>query len=104
MLEIRSVTKSYDNELEGGKAKRVLDPIDVQVPENQFVCLLGASGCGKTTLLRIIAGLTTPDTGNVAIGGRVVERPGQQSSLVFQNYGLLPWRTIMGNVEFGLET
>src|SRR5260221_10672097 len=103
MLEIRSVTKSYDNELEGGKAKRVLDPINVAVPENQFVCLLGASGCGKTTLLRIIAGLTRPDSGAVLIEGTAVTRPGQRSSLVFQNYGLLPWRTVTGNVEFGLE-
>jgi ABC-type nitrate/sulfonate/bicarbonate transport system ATPase subunit/ABC-type nitrate/sulfonate/bicarbonate transport system permease component len=104
MLEIRSVTKSFDNELENGKPKPVLEQINLQVPDSQFVCLLGASGCGKTTLLRIIAGLTIADSGTVSIDGKVVDRPGQQSSLVFQNYGLLPWRTIMGNVEFGLET
>lgn len=104
MLEIRSVTKTYDNELEVREAKRVLDPINLDIPENQFVCLLGASGCGKTTLLRIIAGLTRPDSGAVLIEGKAVTRPGQQSSLVFQNYGLLPWRTVTGNVEFGLET
>ncbi len=104
MLEIRSVTKTYDNELEDREAKRVLDPINLDIPENQFVCLLGASGCGKTTLLRIVAGLTRPDSGTVLIEGKAVTRPGQQSSLVFQNYGLLPWRTVTGNVEFGLET
>ncbi len=104
MLDIRSVSKSYDTEDRANGGRQVLDHIDIRVPENQFVCLLGASGCGKTTLLRIIAGLTTSDTGTVSIGGRIVERPGQQSSLVFQNYGLLPWRTIMRNVEFGLET
>ncbi len=82
----------------------VLDAVSFTVPQNQFVCLLGASGCGKTTLLRIVAGLTVPDGGDDP-GRRhsTCSGPGQDRSLVFQNYGLLPWRTVMGNVEFGLE-
>jgi NitT/TauT family transport system ATP-binding protein len=102
MLEIDALTKVYGGD--GGVARNlVLDAIGFDVPQNQFVCLLGASGCGKTTLLRIVAGLTTADSGTIKVEGRTVQGPGQDRSLVFQNYGLLPWRTVMGNVEFGLE-
>jgi NitT/TauT family transport system ATP-binding protein len=81
----------------------VLQSIDLDVPENQFVCLLGASGCGKTTMLRIIAGLTAADSGRVEVANNLVAEPGKYCSLVFQNYGLLPWRTVLANVEFSLE-
>jgi NitT/TauT family transport system ATP-binding protein len=101
MLEIASLTKSYGGE--DGPANLVLDAVGFTVAQNQFVCLLGPSGCGKTTLLRIVAGLTTADAGIIKVEDRAVQGPGQDRSLVFQNYGLLPWRTVMGNVEFGLE-
>src|SRR4051794_22328995 len=100
MLEITNLTKSYGSDaghIEG------LDRISFSVPENQFVCLLGGSGCGKTTLLKIVAGLIGADSGRIAIEGRAVAGPGPDRSMVFQNYGLLPWRTVLGNVEFGLE-
>src|SRR6266436_2810144 len=99
MLSLSSISKAFDDD----DRPPVLADIDLDVPENQFVCLLGASGCGKTTVLRIVAGLTRPDRGAVTIAGQRVERPGQYCSMVFQNYGLLPWRSVMGNVEFGLE-
>jgi NitT/TauT family transport system ATP-binding protein len=101
MLTIRQLTKVYG--AADGSRRLVLDNIDLEVPDNQFACLLGASGCGKTTLLRIVAGLTQVDGGVVSIAGNPVSGPGQDRSMVFQNYGLLPWRTVMGNVEFGLE-
>ena len=97
MLDITALTKSF------GEERRVLDAVSFAVARNQFVCLLGASGCGKTTLLRIVAGLTPADAGEIQLEGRTIAGPGQDRSLVFQNYGLLPWRTVMGNVEFGLE-
>ena len=102
MLEVRQLTKTYGAE-SGQRAMVVLDAVSFSVPENQFVCLLGASGCGKTTLLRIVAGITEADAGIISIGGTPISGPGQDRSMVFQNYGLLPWRTVMGNVEFGLE-
>jgi NitT/TauT family transport system ATP-binding protein len=102
VLEIASLTKLYGGE-GGAAANLVLDAISFTVPQNQFVCLLGSSGCGKTTLLRIVAGLTEETSGTIAVEGKTVHGPGQDRSLVFQNYGLLPWRTVMGNVEFGLE-
>jgi ABC-type nitrate/sulfonate/bicarbonate transport system ATPase subunit len=101
MLNIQHLTKVYA--ADDGTRQVVLDHIALEVPDNQFTCLLGASGCGKTTLLRIVAGLTKADGGTVSIGGLPVTGPGQDRSMVFQNYGLLPWRTVLGNVEFGLE-
>ena len=103
MLEINGLSKSFGTEDAGSKPVVVLDDLSISVPENQFVCLLGASGCGKTTLLRIIAGLTEPDSGTMIVDGKVVTGPGQDRSMVFQSYGLLPWRTVLGNVELGLE-
>jgi NitT/TauT family transport system ATP-binding protein len=81
----------------------VLDRVDVMVPAGTLVTLLGPSGCGKTTLLRITAGLITPDEGYVTISGSRVEKPRKDVCMVFQNFGLLPWRTALGNVEFPLE-
>jgi NitT/TauT family transport system ATP-binding protein len=101
MLQISALTKAFGDE--AGREQLVLDAVSFAVERNQFVCLLGASGCGKTTLLRIVAGLTEADAGEIRLEGRAVAGPGQDRSLVFQNYGLLPWRTVMGNVEFGLE-
>ena len=96
MLTVTQLSKSFE-------ALPVLRDVSFEAPRKQFVCLLGGSGCGKTTLLRIIAGLTTADAGQIVIDGNVVRGPGQDRSMVFQNYGLLPWRTVLGNVEFGLE-
>ncbi len=96
MLEIRRLTKRYG-------ALLVLDRVSFDVPDSQFLCLLGPSGCGKTTLIRIVAGLTVADGGEVLVKGEAIKGPGRNRAMVFQNYGLLPWRTVTGNVEFGLE-
>jgi NitT/TauT family transport system ATP-binding protein len=100
MLEIQSVTKYYQ---ERERRLVVLDRISLGVPANQFLCLLGPSGCGKTTLIRIVHGLTPADEGAVFLDGRPQRKPGTDCAMVFQSYGLLPWRSVMGNVEFGLE-
>src|SRR5438270_10259441 len=101
MLDIQQLSKVYA--ADDGTRHVVLEQIALDVPDNQFTCLLGASGCGKTTLLRIVAGLIKADGGTVSIDGQAVTGPGQDRSMVFQSYGLLPWRTVLGNVEFGLE-
>ena len=100
MLQIAGLSKIFGA---GDQRVLVLDDVGLAVPAQQFVCLLGASGCGKTTLLRIVAGLSAASAGTIRVDGRPVTGPGQDRSMVFQNYGLLPWRTVMGNVEFGLE-
>jgi ABC-type nitrate/sulfonate/bicarbonate transport system ATPase subunit len=81
---------------------RALAEIHVQVRAGEFLSLIGPSGCGKTTLLKMIAGLLTPDGGRVVIGDRIVAGPGRESSVVFQDFALLPWGTVQANVEFGL--
>ena len=104
MLEIRSLTKVfYEDPKEQTNELLVLDNVSFTVPRKQFVCLLGPSGCGKTTLLRIVVGLNQADGGEVLVDGHAVKGTGQDRCMVFQNYGLLPWRSVRDNVEFGLE-
>jgi NitT/TauT family transport system ATP-binding protein len=80
-----------------------LDRISASVRKGELITLLGPSGCGKTTLLRLTAGLLAADEGSITIDGTPVTAPRKDACMVFQNFGLLPWRTVMGNVEFPLE-
>lgn len=100
-VEISGLTKCYPTR-EGAPAT-VLDNIDLQIPAGQFVCIVGASGCGKTTFIKIIDGLTNISSGEVKIDGRSVTSPGPERGFVFQNDSLFPWRTVRDNVIFGLE-
>ena len=79
----------------------VLEKIDLRVNENELLVLLGPGQCGKSTLLRIIAGLELPTNGRVLLDGETVSGPGPDRGLVFQKYNLFPWKTVMGNVEMG---
>jgi NitT/TauT family transport system ATP-binding protein len=87
-------------------ALEILRGISMEVREREFVCIVGASGCGKTTLLRMMAGLLTPTAGGVSYRGTPVTGPRPDIAVVFQDYGraLLPWRTVAGNVELALES
>ena len=80
----------------------VLADIHARVGPGEFLTLIGPSGCGKTTLLKAIAGLVPVDTGRILVGDRRVTGPGRECSLVFQDFALMPWATVQGNVEFGL--
>ena len=80
-----------------------LKNISFTVEEGSFVVIIGPSGCGKTSLLRIIDGLIPPNGGEVLIDGKPISGPGPDRSIVFQNFRLLPWRKVLGNVEMGLE-
>jgi NitT/TauT family transport system ATP-binding protein len=80
-----------------------LDRISATVRKGELVTLLGPSGCGKTTLLKLTAGLVAPDEGAIIIAGNALTKPRKDACMVFQNFGLLPWRTVEGNVEFPLE-
>ena len=90
---------------EDGKDHTVhaLDRVSFSVREGEIVALTGVSGCGKTTTLRIIMGLESASAGSVEVDGRRVTKPGYDRGMVFQHAELLPWRTALGNVEFGLE-
>jgi NitT/TauT family transport system ATP-binding protein len=104
MLEVRRLSKIFFEQNDPRKPGLVaLYNIFLAIRKNEFVSLLGPSGCGKTTLIRIIAGLLTADRGEVLVNSQVVNSPGRDRCMVFQQFGLLPWRTVMSNVEFGLE-
>jgi len=104
MLEVRRLSKIFFEQNDPRKPGLVaLYNISLAIRKNEFVSLLGPSGCGKTTLIRIIAGLLTADRGEVLVNSQVVNSPGRDRCMVFQQFGLLPWRTVVSNVEFGLE-
>jgi len=102
-LEVRNGVKIFYADSTGGSDLLVLDDVSFTVRPGEFVSVLGPSGCGKTTLARIIVGLDEFVSGEVLLDGAPAGPPGDNRCLVFQNYGLLPWRTVEGNVELGME-
>lgn len=106
-IEIQDATKIYEKP-GGFRSSResftALDHISLQIEKGEFICLLGPSGCGKTTLMNSIAGFETLTEGSITIDGQKVKAPSEKYVTIFQNYGLLPWRTVEKNVELGLET
>ena len=86
-----------------GREVEALKELNLKVPEGGFVSLVGPSGCGKSTFLRIVTGLLQPNSGTVKIDGKEVTGPGSICGLVFQQDNLLPWRTVVENVAFGLQ-
>jgi len=100
-LEIRDLSQSFPRE--DGSTLTVLDQVSFDVKEKEFVCILGASGCGKTTLLRMIAGLDTAESGSIILDGEKITGTDPKVGFVFQEYSLFPWRTVIDNIAFGLE-
>ena len=86
-----------------GRRFTALRDVSLEVEPGQFISLVGASGCGKTTLLRIVDGLIAPSRGEIRVDGEPVTRPGPDRGFVFQQDALFPWRTVLDNVIFGLE-
>lgn len=81
----------------------VLKDINLAVEENEFVAIIGFSGSGKSTLMSLLSGLQRPDKGQVRLHGTVVEKPGPRLGIMFQNYSLLPWLTVFGNIELAVK-
>jgi NitT/TauT family transport system ATP-binding protein len=96
-INFQSVCKVFG---EGPKRVVALDEVCLQIGNGEFVTLVGASGCGKSTLLRILAGLETVTSGTIEAAGKVVTAPGADRAMVFQNYSLYPWLTVMENIKF----
>jgi NitT/TauT family transport system ATP-binding protein len=82
---------------------RALNGFDIDVEEGEFLSIVGPSGCGKSTFLNILLGLIKPDSGELSMRGRPVAGPGTDRAMVFQEFGLLPWRTAQHNIELALE-
>src|ERR1700691_5550938 len=101
-LEVGHVSKRYWLEREGTEAPALID-VSLSVADGEFMAIVGPSGCGKTSLLNIIAGLLPYEEGSVSIDGHKVNGPGIDRAVVFQHSSLLPWRTIAGNVRYGME-
>jgi NitT/TauT family transport system ATP-binding protein len=101
-IELVDISKTYFNVSNKEEIKAV-NNISFNVEDGDFVSIIGPSGCGKTTLLRIISGLEQPSTGKIFLRGKEIERPYGQVGLIFQEYALFPWRTVIDNIDFGLE-
>jgi NitT/TauT family transport system ATP-binding protein len=94
-IEIEAVSYSFE------QRNVALKNVNLAVPHGQFVCLLGPSGCGKTTLLNLVAGFLRATQGYIFVHGKVVDGPGPDRGMVFQDYSLFPWLTVQKNIEFG---
>ena len=95
-FEATNLGFSYDG-------KPILKDINLKINQGEFVCLLGESGSGKTTLLNLLAGLTKPSEGHVYWNGKEIEKPSSERSVVFQDYTLFPWLTLLKNVSLAIK-
>jgi NitT/TauT family transport system ATP-binding protein len=100
LVEAAGLIKEYGR---GQKTLRVLDRVDLSIAEGEFVAIVGPSGCGKSTLLHIAGGFIPASGGSIRFDGKPIVRPGPERGVVFQDYSLYPWRTIIGNIVWGLE-
>jgi nitrate/nitrite transport system ATP-binding protein len=96
LLELQNVGKSFGSAC-------VLRDVNLSIARGEFVAIVGFSGAGKTTLINLVAGLSTPDSGRVMLNGRAVSGPGPDRGLVFQNYSLLPWLTVHENIALAVD-
>ncbi|HUV42632.1 MAG TPA: ABC transporter ATP-binding protein [Patescibacteria group bacterium] len=97
ILELRNLSKTFDNNF------KVIKDINLKVKKGEFVCFIGPSGCGKTVLLYTIAGFLSPSSGKILAKGLEVNSVGLDRIMVFQDHMLFPWKTVLGNVLFGLS-
>lgn len=100
IIEVKNVSKAFRQDVQ--KRLLVLDKVNFSLHEGEIVALLGKSGSGKSTLLRILAGLTRPTKGDVCYHGQAISGPAQGLAMVFQHFALMPWLTVLDNVELGL--
>jgi NitT/TauT family transport system ATP-binding protein len=101
-IEIRDLTVEYALP-DQDQVLVALWQVNLAIETGEFIVVVGPSGCGKTTLINAIAGLLKPSSGSILVHGKPVTEPGPDRAMVFQEYALLPWRTVMGNVRFGVE-
>jgi NitT/TauT family transport system ATP-binding protein len=104
-IAFRHVAKDFARTASANPAQdfTALEDINFEVQAGEFMVIVGPSGCGKSTLLDLLGGLTKPSRGEILLDGKPITGPGLDRGIVFQQYALFPWRTALGNVEFGLE-
>ena len=98
-LQIEALAKSYP-----GSTEPVFDGVNFDIARGEFVCIIGHSGCGKTTILNVLAGLESATSGNVFMDGREVAGPSLERGVVFQGHALMPWLTVRGNIGFAVRS
>ena len=101
-IEITGLTKRFPA-LKGGEQLTVFENSNFSIKKGEFVCIIGHSGCGKSTIMNILAGLDTPTEGGIIMGGKEISGPSLDRGVVFQNYSLLPWLSALKNVIFGVR-
>jgi NitT/TauT family transport system ATP-binding protein len=101
-LRVENVSKIFPA-VSKSAAVQALQNVSLDVNTNEFVSILGHSGCGKTTLLNLIAGFEKPSSGRIECAGKEVKEPGAERAMVFQDYALFPWLTVRDNIAFGLN-
>ncbi len=101
-LSIEGIARRFSKG--GGKPTAVFEDLWFSMDKGDFACIIGHSGCGKTTVLNILAGLDAPDEGVVTVDGRAIEGPSLDRAVIFQSHALLPWRTVLGNVAYAVSS
>lgn len=101
VLDIEHLGKNFS--VDGKVMKAILQNISFTATRGELICILGRSGCGKTTLLKLLAGFLQPSSGSIRLAGQVVTRPGPDRCIVFQEDALFPWLTVRENIAFGLK-
>ena len=96
-IEIKDLNVNFDSE---DKSIRALENINLTVEKNEFICVMGTSGCGKTTLLNVIAGFIKPSKGKILLKGKTIDNPGPDRAVVFQDDAVFPWMTVEQNISF----
>ncbi|MBE9009459.1 ATP-binding cassette domain-containing protein [Pseudanabaenaceae cyanobacterium LEGE 13415] len=100
-LTLENVVKVYNTR---SGPQTIITDINLEVQQGEFICVIGHSGCGKSTMLNTVSGFVTPTEGEVKLKGKLVEKPGPDRMMVFQNYALLPWLTAFENVYLAIDS
>ena len=101
-ISIEGIARRYPKA--GGGETTIFDDLWLQMEKGEFSCIIGHSGCGKTTVLNILAGLDLPDGGVTIVDGQAIEGPSLDRAVIFQSHALLPWRTVLGNVAYAVSS